>query len=150
MDRNLVFKGFRGVDSCELQNLAPLNILVGRNGSGKTGCLEALLLHHCALQGAGALDFVIRHRIDTAGTGARPWLNVSSLFSVGVNTLSIEIDGKHLQLRPNGDYNVTYQIEDGGGIAGCIGLSFMARHVVTFDFPNGVLYLRSISAQAMR
>lgn len=42
------------------------------------------------------------------------------------------------------------QIEDGGGDEGYIGLSFMARHVVTFDFPKGVLYLRSISAQARR
>jgi len=42
------------------------------------------------------------------------------------------------------------QIEDGGGFEGYIGLSFMARHVVTFDFPKGVLYLRSISAQARR
>ncbi len=42
------------------------------------------------------------------------------------------------------------QIEDGGGVEGFIGLSFMARHVVTFDFPKGVLYLRSISAQARR
>jgi hypothetical protein len=42
------------------------------------------------------------------------------------------------------------QIEDGGGFEGFIGLSFMARHVVTFDFPKGVLYLRSISAQARR
>jgi len=42
------------------------------------------------------------------------------------------------------------QIEDGVGFAGFIGLSFMARHVVTFDFPKGVLYLRSISAQARR
>jgi aspartyl protease len=42
------------------------------------------------------------------------------------------------------------QIEDGGGIAGYIGLSFMARHVVTFDFLKGLLYLRSISAQARR
>lgn len=39
------------------------------------------------------------------------------------------------------------QIEDGGGVAGFIGLGFMARHVVTFDFPKGILYLRSISAQ---
>jgi DNA-binding protein HU-beta len=42
------------------------------------------------------------------------------------------------------------QIEDGGGLEGYIGLSFMARHVVTFDFPKGVLYLRSIRAQAKR
>jgi len=42
------------------------------------------------------------------------------------------------------------QIEDGGGVEGFIGLSFMARHVVTFDFPKGVLYLHSISAQARR
>jgi hypothetical protein len=42
------------------------------------------------------------------------------------------------------------QIEDGAGFAGFLGLSFMARHVVTFDFPKGVLYLRPISAQASR
>jgi hypothetical protein len=42
------------------------------------------------------------------------------------------------------------KFEDGAGVAGYIGLSFLSRHVVTFDFPKGVLYLRLLSAQAER
>lgn len=45
---------------------------------------------------------------------------------------------------------IEMKVDDGGGVAGYMGLSFMARRVVTLDFPNGVLYLRSVSAQAKR
>ena len=45
---------------------------------------------------------------------------------------------------------VELQVDDGGGVAGFLGLSFMARHVVTFDFPKGLLYLQPISTEAAR
>ncbi|MDB6112583.1 MAG: hypothetical protein JWR69_4333 [Pedosphaera sp.] len=34
---------------------------------------------------------------------------------------------------------------DVGGMANVIGLRFLARHLVTFDFPNGVMYLKKTS-----
>ncbi len=50
--------------------------------------------------------------------------------------------------KPGNVWFAETQIEAGRGLAGFIGLCFMARHVVTFDFPKGVLYLRSIRARA--
>lgn len=44
MLKNLVIKNFRGLSSMKLNGLGRVNLLVGRNGSGKTSILEAVEL----------------------------------------------------------------------------------------------------------
>lgn len=44
MIRSLCIEGYRGFDRFEMDGLAPVNLLVGKNNSGKTSILEAIRL----------------------------------------------------------------------------------------------------------
>ena len=45
---DICIEGFRGIRSMELNNLHPLNLMIGENNSGKTSVLEAIqLLKSC-------------------------------------------------------------------------------------------------------
>lgn len=61
----------RGIREGELTGLAPLTILVGRNGSGKSALLDALLIG-CAGNAGDALGRAVRRRISVSH-GAR-WI----------------------------------------------------------------------------
>ena len=52
MYRKIEVSGFRGVDKIVLDNLGPLNILTGKNNTGKSSCLEAI-----SLLSSGSLGF---------------------------------------------------------------------------------------------
>jgi len=43
--RRFTIRGFRGIDNLEIDRLAPINLLTGLNGAGKTSILEALFIH---------------------------------------------------------------------------------------------------------
>ncbi len=49
MLKTVHIKNFRGFESFELQNLGRINLLVGKNNSGKTSVLEAIQLLHSGL-----------------------------------------------------------------------------------------------------
>lgn len=66
-----VIDNFRGIDHIELDRMAPVNLLVGENGSGKTTVLEALWIHATPSL-AGALDAPNRVRV-LPPYAAAPW-----------------------------------------------------------------------------
>ena len=52
---NLEIKNFKGIKEGTIGDLAQVNVLVGRNNSGKSTVLDALLLMRCAF---GTIDYV--------------------------------------------------------------------------------------------
>jgi predicted ATP-dependent endonuclease of OLD family len=52
MYEQISIQGFRGIKDLTIDKLAPINILIGNNGSGKSTVLEALWLHADPLQSA--------------------------------------------------------------------------------------------------
>ncbi len=58
---SLEIKNFKGIKEGTIPNLAQVNVLVGRNNSGKSTVLDALLLMRCAF---AAIDFLERDGVD--------------------------------------------------------------------------------------
>jgi len=68
MIRSFHIKRFRGIRECCLENLGQINILIGRNNSGKSSILEALYLlsaafwPHDALRNEEKVSYLIKRR----------------------------------------------------------------------------------------
>lgn len=61
MLKTVKIENFRGFESFELQNLGRLNLLVGKNNSGKTSILEAIRLL-CSCNNLEPLKDIMRSR----------------------------------------------------------------------------------------
>jgi len=69
MLRSLEIQNFKGIKQGKIEDLAQVNILVGRNNSGKSTILDALVLLRCGLVGMDylnidGLDQIIKRRVD--------------------------------------------------------------------------------------
>ncbi|MBP63021.1 MAG: hypothetical protein CMJ62_15985 [Planctomycetaceae bacterium] len=72
MLRSLEIQNFKGIKQGKIDDLAQVNILVGRNNSGKSTILDALVLLRSAIVGTDFLDRIgieqiIRRRVDQRG-----------------------------------------------------------------------------------
>jgi hypothetical protein len=111
MFRSVQIAGYRGFSHYELGELARVNLLVGRNNSGKTSVLEALYL--LGAGGDPAALWRIANRRGERFDGGRPEIDVSHLFmghELGVGS-SFSITGT------NGSFprSVVFSIEDRAG-----------------------------------
>ena len=66
---SLEIKNFKGIKSGTISNLAQVNVLVGRNNSGKSTVLDALLLMRCGFAlmghtGNNGLEQIIKRKIN--------------------------------------------------------------------------------------
>ena len=73
---SLEIKNFKGIKSGTISDLAQVNILVGRNNSGKSTILDALLLMRCAFAlmghtGNNGLEQIIKRKIDRGNVNLR-------------------------------------------------------------------------------
>jgi hypothetical protein len=69
MLRSLEIENFKGIKHGKLEDLAQVNVLVGRNNSGKSTVLDALILLRCAVVSQDYLDRsgieqILRRRVD--------------------------------------------------------------------------------------
>ena len=72
MLRSLEIQNFKGIKQGKIDDLAQVNILVGRNNSGKSTILDALVMLRSAIVGTDFLDRIgveqiIRRRVDHGG-----------------------------------------------------------------------------------
>ena len=72
---SLEINNFKGIKTGAISDLAQVNVLVGRNNSGKSTVLDALLLMRCAFavtdyMGHSGLDQLIKRRIERPGKAA--------------------------------------------------------------------------------
>ncbi len=72
---SLEINNFKGIKTGAISDLAQVNVLVGRNNSGKSTVLDALLLMRCAFavtdyMGRSGLDQLIKRRIERPGKAA--------------------------------------------------------------------------------
>lgn len=70
---SLEIQNFMGIKQGKLDDLAQVNILVGRNNSGKSTILDALVMLRCAVVGRDYLDRlgieqILRRRVDQGGS----------------------------------------------------------------------------------
>lgn len=100
MFENLRIKNFRLFDDLEIGELKRINLLAGRNNSGKTAVLEAMYLLASAGNPKRALEVnSIRGISEASGTtGRAPVSNWKPLFSKLNMHRPIEIDGAHSRL----------------------------------------------------
>ncbi len=93
MFKNLAIRNFRGLSNLEIPRLGRINLVTGKNNSGKTSLLEALFL----LSGAGdpslALTTNIVRGIDMAGGLAIPEMFWKPLFADMDMARTVEIEG---------------------------------------------------------
>ena len=61
MLQSLKIEGFRGFQSFEMANLGRINLLVGKNNSGKTSILEAILIYVSKFN-TGEIQRILNHR----------------------------------------------------------------------------------------
>jgi AAA15 family ATPase/GTPase len=96
MLKTVHIKNFRGFESFELRNLGQINLLVGRNNSGKTSVLEAIQLL-CSGTDLDTLKDIMVNRGELFRSDeprSEPTLNICHLFYGHQMQDSIEIIGK--------------------------------------------------------
>ena len=68
MIESIEIRNFKGIRTCKLNDLAQVNILIGRNGAGKSTVLEALYVAsawikaHDSIRKRDKLDYVVKRR----------------------------------------------------------------------------------------
>ena len=82
---SLEIKNFKGIKSGTISNLAQVNILVGRNNSGKSTVLDALLLMRCAFASGGydrrnGLAYILQRRVNRWSGGEVQFRNYRELY----------------------------------------------------------------------
>jgi hypothetical protein len=84
MLRSLEIQNFKGIKQGKLEDLAQVNVLVGRNNSGKSTILDALIMLRCALAGRDyfnkdGFDQIIERRVNRGGLGpSELWFKLDS------------------------------------------------------------------------
>ena len=66
---SLEINNFKGIKSGTISDLAQVNVLVGRNNSGKSTILDALLLMRCAFAatdylGNNGIEQIVKRKVD--------------------------------------------------------------------------------------
>jgi AAA ATPase domain len=93
MYKSLTIKHFRGIEDLTIENLARLNLVVGRNSTGKTSVLEAMLLLGGGSHASSATRLgVLRGQSDADAPGI--WLG---LFGGQNTSVPIEVTGRNGQ-----------------------------------------------------
>lgn len=93
---SLEIQNFKGIKQGKLEDLAQVNILVGRNNSGKSTVLDALIMMRCALVGldlldANGLEHIIKRRVDRGQVDyAELWFRMETEAPI---ILTAELDG---------------------------------------------------------
>jgi hypothetical protein len=90
MLRSLEIQNFKGIKQGKLEDLAQVNVLVGRNNSGKSTILDALIMLRCAVAARdyfnnAGIDQIIKRRVDRGG-GIDPsdlWFRLDSSNPLG-------------------------------------------------------------------
>ena len=106
-------RDFKNFDRAALDLFAPLTILLGRNGSGKTNLIEGVELMAALARGVPVNDITDVGRggtLEVRGGLASCGRFGASSFQLGFDQAIIRFDGKQLP--------VDYSIEIGGGTAG--------------------------------
>lgn len=107
MLRDIRIEGFRGIRSLELENLHPVNLIIGENNSGKTSVLEAIQL----LKGPDVLSnlyqVAYKRENPTGGIYTRANLGLSDLISYSFN------DPDHPMIQVWGDDDSRGKMEAG-------------------------------------
>jgi hypothetical protein len=101
MLRSLEIQNFKGIKQGKLEDLARVNVLVGRNNSGKSTILDALVLLRSAVVrddylGVSGLDQIIKRRVDRGNLNYDElWFRLNTDIPL---TLSAEFaDGKNIR-----------------------------------------------------
>ncbi len=81
---SLKIEGYRGFKSFEIEQLGRVNLLVGKNNSGKTSVLEAVYFHTLAPQDVHA---AVLYSLQLRGDTSVNWASRDQLQSYGVNNL---------------------------------------------------------------
>lgn len=95
---SLEIQNFKGIKQGKLEDLAQVNILVGRNNSGKSTVLDALLMMRCAIVGLDLLDtngleHIIKRRVDRGQVDYDElWFRMDTEDPI---ILTAELDGKN-------------------------------------------------------
>ena len=79
MFRKITIDGFRGIDDFSIEDFRRVNVMVGRNGGGKTSILEAMAFA-AAPNAPGNLPKANTWR-DMPGANSRSWHSLLTLFS---------------------------------------------------------------------
>ena len=79
MFRKITIDGFRGIDGFSMEDFRRVNVMVGRNGAGKTSILEAMAVV-TAPTATGGLLMANTWR-DMPGANSRSWHSLLTLFS---------------------------------------------------------------------
>ena len=98
MYSSLSIKNLRGIESLQLENARRMNLIVGRNNTGKSTVLESLFLLGGATSGAAALS-VAQQRDQFSLQADRLW---RPLFGSADPRQSIEVEGAKEKLLPWG------------------------------------------------
>ena len=80
MFRRITIDGFRGIDDFSMEDFRRVNVMVGRNGAGKTSILEAMAVAAAPPAALGGLLMANTWR-DMPGASSRSWHSLSTLFS---------------------------------------------------------------------
>jgi ABC-type branched-subunit amino acid transport system ATPase component len=79
MFRKITIDGFRGIDDFSMEDFRRVNVMVGRNGAGKTSILEATIV--AAAPNAPGLLLKANSWRDMPAANSRSWHNLLTLFS---------------------------------------------------------------------
>lgn len=122
--RRVRVKNFKSIAGCDV-TLGPVNVLVGRNGSGKSNFLEALdfLIATIgrslddALQARGGFASAVhRGAADSDGPGVRVWLNLQDGseadygFELGAVDQTVYVRRERLEVRRDGQVTAHFDI----------------------------------------
>lgn len=100
MFKNLRIRNFRAFDDLEIPRLGRVNLITGKNNSGKTSLLEALFLLCCAGNPEMALRINAIRGIDWAQGSAMPETLWKPTFADFDMTRTVEIEGHYTPFGP--------------------------------------------------
>lgn len=146
MLNNLRIRNFRMLEDLEISKLGRVNLIVGKNNSGKSTILEALRLYAGKAMPVLLSDILDNHDESTNrdNTASQNWYGLANLFTgrefpSNDNTfISIESDGKCLLKIENIFYYINEQLETQIAQNG-IELNIPRSHIITVDQSTALL-----------